>query len=308
MELASIQHIDPSQVSDFKADVYITTLGYETRGTLVSTYFENLSCRKVALTTEQCPNVFSYEANKAYFLETGFELITVEGDVPDVEALLGGLTAREPGVVVDCTSMPVSWYYQFFKWYDDRQVVSGLVRMRIVYTMADFVDLDKNLKVKELSQFLPAESKNSMDRKKALLLGLGQEKYIGEAIVKIVQPDKLFLYYADPPVDKKFVELTFVNNHKLISTIPIKNLISYPIRNGQVIYQSLIDTILTLRNDHSIILIPHGPKIFSVVAMLIHLGYPDVRISYPSFKKPQLEDRSPSGVPVVLDVVFEGEE
>jgi len=204
--------------------------------------------------------------------------------------------------------MPPSWYYQFFKWFDEKQDFSSMVRMRIIYTMANFVNLESTLKVREITNFLQADIKTSVKKKKVLVLGLGQEENISESIFKMVEPDLLYLYYADPPVEKKFAEQTFINNHALINATPIKNLISYPIRNGQAIYQSLINTILPLRNNYSIIIIPHGPKIFSVVAMLLHLGYPDIRISYPSFKKPSAADRSPSGKPVVLDILFEGEE
>jgi hypothetical protein len=65
---------------------------------------------------------------------------------------------------------------------------------------------------------------------------------------------------------------------------------------------------LPLRNEYSIVLIPHGPKIFSMVSMLVYLGYPDIRISYPSFKKHIIADRLPMDEPVVLDILFESEE
>ncbi len=94
----------------------------------------------------------------------------------------------------------------------------------------------------------------------------------------------------------------------MINEAPIRNLVAYPIRNAQTIYQSLINIILPLRNEYSIVLIPQGPKIFSVVSMLIHMGYPDIKISYPQFKKPPAADREPKDDPVVLDILFEGEE
>jgi hypothetical protein len=40
----------------------------------------------------------------------------------------------------------------------------------------------------------------------------------------------------------------------------------------------------------------------------VHLGYPDTVISYPVFKKPPDKDRLPSGEPVILDILFEGED
>jgi len=307
MELSSILHIDPAQLSDFKADVFVTTLGYESRCTHISQLLEHLDCKKVALFSKQILKDFAYEENRKYFLSNKFALMEVDPHVPELASLLDSLNGKDLGIMIDSTSMPPSWYYQFFKWVNDHQELQGLVRIRIVYTMANYVNMESSIKVKAIRNFLDAEIKNSVKKKKALVLGLGQEKNIGESIYKLIKPERHYLYYADPPVEKRFAEQTFINNHSLISATPIKNLISYPIRNGQAIYQSLINTILPLRNDYSIILVAHGPKIFSVVSILIHLGYPDVRISYPLFKKPPALDRSPSGKPVILDILFEGE-
>jgi hypothetical protein len=307
MELSSILHIDPAQLSDFKADVFVTTLGYESRCTHISQLLEHLDCKKVALFSKQILKDFAYEENRKYFLSNKFALMEVDPHVPELASLLDSLNGKDLGIMIDSTSMPPSWYYQFFKWVNDHQELQGVVRIRIVYTMANYVNMESSIKVKAIRNFLDAEIKNSVQKKKALVLGLGQEKNIGESIYKLIKPELHYLYYADPPVEKRFAEQTFINNHSLISATPIKNLISYPIRNGQAIYQSLINTILPLRNDYSIILVAHGPKIFSVVSILIHLGYPDVRISYPLFKRPPALDRSPSGKPVILDILFEGE-
>jgi hypothetical protein len=308
MELSTISHIDPSQLSDFKADVFVTTLGYETRCTHISRLLGNLNCKKVALVSKSTIKDFAYEENRKYFLSKEFTLMEVDPHVPEIGSILSTSKGEDLGIMIDCTSMPPGWYYQFFKWVNDNQELRGEVKMRIVYTMANYVHTESSIKVKSIRNFLDAEINNSVRKKVALVLGLGQEKNIGESIHKWVKPDLHYLYYADPPVEKRFAEQTFINNHSLINATPIRNLISYPIRNGQAIYQSLINTILPLRNDYSIMVVAHGPKIFSVVSMLVHLGYPDVRISYPLFKKPPALDRSPSGKPVILDILFEGEE
>ncbi len=308
MELSSIQHIDSSQIAEFKADIFITTLGFETRGSIIARKFERISCKKIALEKRNCIKEFSYLENCSYFGEQGFEIFRVESEVPDVDAILNTLTGEQINVLIDCTSMSPSWYYEFFRWFYEKQDRDGRVCMRIVYTMASYVRQPGSHKVKEIFEFLHEDIKPANDKKTALVLGLGQEKNVSESIYKIINPDLLYLFYADPPVEKRFVEKVFVNNHKLINSVPIRNLVAYPIRNGQAIYQSLIDTILPLRDEYSILLIPQGPKIFSVVTMLVHMGYPDIIISYPLFKKPPAADRLPKDEPVVLDILFEGEE
>ena len=308
MELSSIEHIDPAQLTDFKADVFITGLGFETRSTTVSRLIEESSCKKIALKGEIRVKEFSFQENENYFKEHSFEILTVNSEIPDVDALLGPIEGEQVNIMIDCTSMPPHWYYEFFRWFYENQDGDGKARMRIIYTMAKYVRQPASRKVKEISDFLKADIKPSNGKKVALILGLGQEKNVSESIYNLVDPDLLYLFYADPPVEKHFVEKVFINNHKLINESPIRNLVAYPIRNGHSIYQSLIDIILPLRDEYSIVLIPQGPKIFSVVAMLVHMGYPDIMVSYPVFKKLYVADRLPCDTPVILDILFEGEE
>ncbi len=308
MELSSIKHIDPEQLTDFKADVFITALSFETRSTTVSRLLEESSCKKIALKGEIRVKEFSFQENENYFREHSFEIFSVSSETPDVDAIFGTIEGELINVMIDCTSMPSNWYYEFFRWFYENQEGDGKARMRIIYTLANYVRQPASHKVKEISDFLKADIKPANDKKVALILGLGQEKNVSESIYNLVDPDLLYLFYADPPVEKRFVEKVFINNHKLISKSPIRNLVAYPIRNGQSIYQSLIDIILPIRDEYSIVLIPQGPKIFSVVAMLVHMGYPDIKISYPVFKKLPVADKLPSDTQVILDILFEGEE
>lgn len=308
MELSSIKHIDPSQIADFKADLFITSLGFESRSTLVASKFENHACRKIALENKNVIKEFSYKENNQYLINQGFEIIGINSEVPDLDRIFQSLSGDTINVAIDCTNMPPLWYYEFFSWFDRKQTGDGKARIRMAYTMAGYVRQSGSRKVKKIFDFLKDEVRPSQSKKTALILGLGQEKQVSDSIFCMINPDLVYLYYADPPAEKRFVEKVLVNNHKLINEVPIRNLVAYPIHNGQAIYQSLINTILPLRNEYSIVLIPHGPKIFSVVSMLVHLGYPDIRISYPHFKKQAAADRHPKDEPVVLDILFEGEE
>jgi len=288
MELSSIKHIDSTQIGDYKADLFITALGFESRSNTVARRFEKNSCKKIALENPNLIKEFSYEDNSRYLEQQGFEIIRVESELPDVNLIFQSLSGDTINVAIDCTNMPPLWYYEFFKWFDEKQAGDGRVRMRIAYTMAGYVRQPGSRKVKEIIDFPKDELRPANGKKIALILGLGQEKNVSDSIFKMINPDLLYLYYSDPPAEKRFVEKVFINNHNLINEAPIRNLVAYPIRNAQTIYQSLVNTILPLRNEYSIILIPQGPKIFSVVSMLVHMGYPDIRISYPRFKKPPL--------------------
>lgn len=308
MELSSIKHIASTQLADYQADLFITCLGYESRSTQVARLFEGLDCRKIALENEKLTKEFSYHENRNYLDDQDFDFFSLEAVFSQLDQFFESRERDDIQVALDCTSMPPKWYYEFLKWFDRKHLEEGRVRVRIFYTMAAYVPQGGKRKVKKLVSFLKEDVKTSGSKKTALILGLGQEKLVAESICQLLNPDLLYLYYADPPVEKHFVEKVFENNHQLINETPIRNLIAYPIRNGQTIYHSLINTILPLRDEYSIVVVPHGPKIFSLVSMLVQLGYPDISIFYPRFKKQSPSDRLPKDEPVVLDIVFEGEE
>ncbi len=307
MELSSIHHIESEKLADFQADLFVSTLSHESRCIAIAKMLEDVTCRKVALSSADQLNDFAYKENLDYYNLHGFEVMPLHHEIPDIGQIMYGIDSKEARVIFDCTSMSQRWYYEFFSWFAESQNRFENVTLRFVYTLAGYVNDDSPRKVKKVKEFLKIESRKKKV-KKALILGLGHEAKVSESIYKIEKPDLVYLYYADPPVDKRFVDQVFVNNHALINLTPIRNLIAYPINNGQAIYQSLMDTILPIRNEYSITLIPQGPKIFSVASMLVQIGYPDIMISYPVFKKTQVSDRQPCGAPVVLDVYFEEED
>lgn len=306
MELSSIQHITPENLSDFQPDLFIATLNHESRCTTIARQMEGISCRKMVLHKQDQIKEYAYQSNLHYFQDNGYEIIEVIGDTPETDALFMGRQSEDIKITLDCTSIPQQWYYHIFSWFANDNHLNT-ARLRLVYTMAGYVEEGTPPKVKKTRAFIKPKA-NAKKLKSVLILGLGQEPNVSKMICKILKPDLLYLFYADPPVEKQFVEKLFVNNHDIIDSTPIRNLISYPVHNGQTIYQSLVNVVLPLRSAYTVTIISLGPKIFSIASMLLHMGYPDITISYPEFKRARLLDRVPRGKPVILDALFEGDE
>lgn len=308
MDLSSILHIDSAQIADFSPDLFITTLWHEARSTTVSRAVENLDCRRIVLVPETIAHSFSYHENLKYFETRGFEKYSSEDEVPCLEKFIVPEKNADFRLLIDCTSMQPTWYHAFFNWFSEMQGEYGHVTLRFAITPGAYDATETPRKLKDIKGFLNFEKKDSTEKKNAILLGLGHEKRVSDSIYKILDPDLLILFYADPAVSKSVVEETFVNNHKLIESTHIRNLKPYPLFNGQVTYQTLVDTVLPLRQDYNLIVIPYGPKIFSLASLLLSLAYPDIYICYPVFKKVSTVDRKPAGDLVVLDLTFECEE
>lgn len=306
MELSSIQHIDPGKLTDFQPDLFIVTLSHESRSISIAKRLEQLSCTKVALCPPNQLKDFEFSNNRKYLRENGFEIIEVDDDINMIPGLFKGIPSTGTKILLDSTSLSQLLYYRLISWFGEDNNFSS-THLRLAYTMTGYLEAGTSPKVKKVKDFIKVKS-NSKKKKRVLILGLGQEANVADMICRIIKPDILYLFYADPPVEKRFVEKVFVNNHAVINDTPIRNLIAYPIHNGQAIYQTLIDVILPLRDEYAITIIPQGPKVFSMASMLLQMGYPDTKLSYPVFKKSPVNDRIGVGDPVVMDVLFEAEE
>jgi len=306
MELSSIQHIDPGKLADFQPDLFVVSLSHETRSTNIAKSLEEISCRRLALCEPDQVKEYNYLANQKYLQDKGFEILELDNGDLDLDYIFKWSAPDDLRIILDCTSMTQLLYYRILNWFTENQQQNS-VQLRLVYSMAAYVNEGSPPKVKKVKEFLK-EKNNSRKKKRALILGLGQEPNVSEMICRIVKPDILYLFYADPPVEKQFVQKVFVNNHSVINQTPIRNLVAYPINNGQTTYQELIDVILPLRKDYDISIIPQGPKVFSMACILLQMGYPDTSLSYPVFKRAQVQDRLPCGAPVVLDILFEAED
>lgn len=138
-------------------------------------------------------------------------------------------------------------------------------------------------------------------------MGLGIESNISQKVHDIIAPDQTFLFYADPAIEQRYVENVFINNHELIHQTPIRFLKGFPIRDTRMMHQLLIDTIMPLRQDYNIIIVPQGPKIFSLSSMIFQISYPDIDLLYPSYKIKQVRDRKPYDILMCIDLEFDSE-
>jgi hypothetical protein len=68
-------------------------------------------------------------------------------------------------------------------------------------------------------------------------------------------------------------------------------MLGYPVLNPLEIYRLLIDTVLPLRDDYHVVIVPQGPKLFSFMTMLFQNSYPDIELICPSYHLKYAKDR-----------------
>ncbi len=310
MELNNIIHTKPEDLLDFKPDIFIAASGYESRAICIPKKFQHLECKKIAFGFDEHLRDLSRQDNDKYFKENGYSLIIQKThSTPDFSKIFDEYKQEKIHLLIDISVMTKDWYHGLLK-YLHKYLRFEHFHLRIVYCPALYNEparLKKNITIKKFSFIDEFLDRPKEKKKTAMILGLGNEKDISEKVNDLVKADLTFLMYADPTIEKKYVEKVFISNHGLIKKTPIRYLKGYPLIETQEIYHILLDIILPLRQEYHIIIVPQGPKIFSLLSMVFQISYPDIELYYPGYKVKQIRDRKPYDRFTTLDLEFDAE-
>lgn len=307
MEILDIIHYPKGDPFDYNPEVFIAASGYESRSTLLPRKLEGISCRKIVFGFKEYSTELMRPENDSYFHSHGYEFYTASGNEdPNFEKIFQEISIGGLKVMVDISVMTRKWYHSLLRTIVNLRDYREMI-VRIVYCPAFYsksIKLRKSISINRLWMEEKIREESRSVKPKALIMGLGIEKGVSQNIHDALKPEKTVLFYADPLNQKAYVEDIYINNHKLINQIDIKDLLGYSIRDTSYIYKLLVDTLLPLRRDYQIIMVPTGPKIFTLIAMILQLSYPDLELAFPDFKVRQIKDRKPFSQYTFLDLVF----
>lgn len=294
MELIDFIQIPSESKSDFEPDLLIVSSGYESRSLVIPQKLNNPGQRKVALAFSERRKYLYRSKNDEYFRDNNYEIIYTTGfGAPDFESIFNKYKQDELKILIDISVMTRKWYHAFLAFLQITNKFKDL-QVRVFYCPAFYeapVQLRRTISLRSYDTKKNYKNSQRNGRKTALLLGLGVEIGLSQKMFDKINPDHTILLYADPAVQKKYVENVFVTNHNVINRLPIRNMIGYPILNPLEIYKLLTDTILPLRNDYHVVIVPQGPKILSFMTMLFQNNYPDVELICPRYHLKHVKDR-----------------
>lgn len=311
MELIDFIHIPSESISDFEADLFIAASTYESRSLVIPQMLNNPGRRKVALTFTERRKYLHRPKNDQYFRENNYEIIyTRRFEAPDFESIFNEYKQDELKILIDISVMTRKWYYALLTFLHITNKFKNL-HVRVGYCPAYYdtpVQLARKTTILSFKTKKNHKTSRHHHKKTALLLGLGVEIGLSQKIFDKLNPDHTVLFYANPPTQKRYVENVFVTNHSVINRIPIRNMLSYPVLNPVEIYQLLTNTVLPLRDDHHVIIVPQGPTIFSFMTMLFQNSYPDIELIYPGYHLKNEKDRLTCQEIIGLDLNYITEE
>jgi hypothetical protein len=312
MELDNSQQVPIGQLQAQKFDAFIAVSGYESRSSHLASQIEvnNIPHNLVFAFIEK--NDFLYrELNDKKYTELGFRFISSSSAdtsiLPDVlDELCDKIGKSSMDILIDYSSMPKIWYNEIINYFLSREEDLKSTNIWFSYTPSEYTHSIGSTSNKYLDPIKPAMQS---DKPIALVLGLGYEKGRAEEFAKLFKAQVSFAFYANPSIDSRYVQEVLDNNKSVLKNIKQNQIIPYPINDLNSVNNSLTQLCIGLRMNHEVLLVPVGPKPFTLMCFILSARYPDIKICrVASVISSIASDRRPHGEMLVYKVTFTNEE
>jgi hypothetical protein len=281
LKLKSIEGLSSESAKSYA--LFLCACGYEERARHVANQLSIPTQRRVALGfTEQ--QVLCYSSNKQAFLENDFEVLEIsDAEFRNrVDRLLVEIGRRddviEIGVDISCMSR-----FRLAHLVDAiRSIDCETVKAAFYYSIAKYtppiVDAAPTVTVEPVIPQFAGWSVRP-DKPPAAVVGLGYEpnKAIG-VIDHLEINNATWAYYPESPVSE-YISGVLEANTSLLKLIQVDGRCRpYLVTEPAPLYHELNSLVDVLKGSFNPILIPFGPKVFALVALLVACVHDDIGV------------------------------
>lgn len=299
LKLVSIR--DTESVPSEKVDVFIAACGYEGRAIAASEKYCHPSTRKLAIGFLS-QRELEYNANKAWFEKSGFDLIEV-GDEQFREKLDKYLSLHAP----EADSWNVEIDISCFNRFRMAHLIDALRTLRadeiavtFRYSIAEFTPPTKDTApTVTVAPVIPqfAGWTTRPDRPPAAIVGLGYEPNKAIGIVDHLEINNAtWAYYPLGPIPE-YYQRVLEANRSLVDIIQSDGRCQpYDLNEPAQLFSEINSLVDMLKPHFNAVLIPFGPKLFALMTLLVASLHEDVgvwRVSSGALEEPV--NRRPSG-------------
>ncbi len=280
MELNNAYQISSDQLKDVKFDAFIAVSGYESRSSFLATQFNSSAIpRKIVLAFAEKKELLYRELNDKKYNELGFTFVDVPSHNPQLlpeimDNIVEEIGKEDINILIDYSSMPKIWYSEILNYFNDQEDLSN-ANLWFCYSPSAFIKSITSISNKYHDPIKPTALSN---KPIALILGLGYEKGRTEDIAKQLNAQITYAFYANPSVDDRYVNEVLNNNESVLKKISNDKIIPYTIFDLNSVSDTLTQLCINLRMDHQILLVPVGPKPFTLMCFILATRYPDIKI------------------------------
>lgn len=296
---------------DDRFDLFIGTLGYETRSSHLARHGLINACRKIALAFPE-EDYAAYLSNRDFLRSAHFEILPKKSGLltqllaTAIENSTAG-TERDFAILVDISSMsrPMLADVVF-----ELSMIERAVSLTVtfVYLPAEFVrENAEHAPVSVTEPVTPdyAGWTSTPERPITAVVGLGYEHDLALGTIEYLEPTNVWAFVPRGE-DRRYDDAVNQANLNLKEILRDERVMNYRVDAPGRVYAILENLVFGLLQSSRPVLVPFGPKIFSLCCLLIARIYaPQItvwRVSGETFAEPG--DRKASGKIVTLQTRF----
>jgi len=309
MELTHLNQIDYNELRFERIDCIIATCGSQPRCLHLAEKLHKTIPKKILLTQDESDNK---NRNKYLhiFSTYGFEnFSTAENESIVIDNILKELcqiSSHQINILIDYSCMPKNWYAMIIDSITRNSYKASRINLFFSYTPKIF---ERKVGRNAVDYFGPILfNRDSLKDKNpvSMIASLdNRHSSIMEAI-RVVKPQKLLAFVPHCMHDPEYTNLVLENNKPLLERLDCNSIINYDADRPEEINTLLTSYCLDQRIASEVIIVPQGPKTFSIMSMLLSIRYPDVKLWEIILKDQQSspDHGSPAGNPVLVKVSF----
>jgi len=313
MELTHLNQIVFGELLLEKIDCLVATTGSQPRCYFLAKELHKTALNKVLLISGTGDD----ESDSKFlpdFQQYGFrKYSTTLQDSQNIDRLLHdicNINARHINIVIDYSCMPKKWYALFIDTITRNSYPAERINLILSYTPKLFERKPVKNAIGYFGPIIFNRDKLKDKKPVSLIVSLDiNHNSLLEAVGKI-RPGKLLVFLPHCSHDPEYTRLVTENNRSLLEKIDKNNIIRYEADRLEEINSLLTSRCLDERLDSEVVIVPQGPKTFSMVSMLLSVRYPDVKLWEIILKdqKNSPDHGQPAADPVIIKVSFINDE
>ncbi len=224
------------------------------------------------------------------------------------DSLLKTCRSKEITILFDYSGIPANWYAGLFEYLLKNDLPCSRLTICFSYFPAAYKAPAGFSFLKSVRPLVPGSKVKNGNIQKALIIDLGFYPEKAVYLIRKLKPSSVFLLYVDPSLNPEYTRKILQLNQKLIHIAGPSRLIPYPLNDAEKTEEIISSLAFDLRLSHRVFLAAFGPKIFTLICLLLYTKFPDLEIWSISPAEDHAQHEFPLPQPLVIKSVFTRED
>jgi len=282
MEINQIQEIGFKELFTEKFDYIFAACGYQPRCYYLAEKIKSGNAEKFLLSIDEPGNDQNRCNHKEVFLQAGYKTFNSSmkdsGTIAKLMTRLCSNPKEQLNILIDYSCMPKNWYSVIIDNITRNNFSSSKINLYLSYTPKLFEKKNRPRPVVYFGPILSLKDKLRDKKPVTMIASLDNDSKLIMEAIKQVKPQKLIVFIPECVHDPEYTESVLNSNKALLLQLTEKQIMRYQTNQPERINALITSSCLDSRINTEVMIVPQGPKIFSMVALLVSIRYPDIKL------------------------------